>query len=380
MSSDSISPAVIPVSPKRTLALVLAAFSIVVLGSRIPAPGVAMSVLSDWTVDGSGDGMMARLSIFSLGVAPLLLTLAHVELLRLVVPRVARWEAASARNAFRMGVIVKLVVLAVTGLQGYGVMNALAATGWTEPSAVSTVVGILSFMAASAVLIALADAIRLPGLENGLWALLIAPYIGQLIAWFAALFEATRSGMLPASAWVAPVAFLLCAVAAIAFAFRALTGRADRGRAARALPLSILLWPPFLADFAANYAFLVPAMLASEWAMGSLRAVSAITTALTAAFIPLFVFACHRRFLRDRPGVDGGRGVRPILLAVAGVQISVCVVSSAPIWAHLWPALPDGKTIVVLVTVLLALWTALTGRSGVTFRDPACDGRSSGRP
>ncbi|MFV0475976.1 MAG: hypothetical protein ACK5MQ_17500 [Pikeienuella sp.] len=144
---------------------------------------------------------------------------------------------------------------------------------------------------------------------------------------------------------------------------RAMTG-GGRSRTGAAIPLSVLLWPPFLAGVVASHVIGAISALAPEWMPETPLARHMTTTALTGVLIPVFVFAYGRRLSLARPDGADGSGVRRILLMVAGVQIFACVGSEILRWFIVGYAPLDGAHIIMLATVMLALWNTFRSFRG----------------
>lgn len=352
MTSASMLPAPTPPSLWHVAAPAVLALLVVALGARIPMPGLDIAALAGQTAGGG----MTRFSIFALGVFPLFTVLIHVEIARLIFPALAEWQAASGRNAARMGLVVKALALILTALQAHGLMIAFAAMGITDGSTVTAAAGIACLVGASAVLILLAERVRLPGLGSGLWPLLMLSTLGALPFDVATSVELVRGGARHATDSLFSGAFLVAAVVAVVVANALLTGGERRGEAGGdAIPLSVLLWPPFLANTVVGH------LVAVEWLVfpglfhGYAWLLDAAVLVQSALLIPLFVHAYSRLLLRERSDAER-KGARPILLAVAGIQVFVCV-GGGILDRVLFPPLvsPSGAMLIVCVTVMLAL-------------------------
>lgn len=357
MSFVSLPSTKAPGSAWRTFAPVALAFLVVLLGSRIPSPGLDTAALAEQLAYASNNAM-ARFSIFVLGVAPLFAVLAYAEIAKLIFPSIVKWQAASPDKAYRMSFIIKSVVLLFTATQGYGIMSALAVMGLADDSVGSMVVGIASFVGASALLIWLADMIRLPGLGSGVWLLLTVPLLGALPGELAESFELVRLGAVPAINWLIPGVFLAVAVAMVVVANEILSG-SDRGRTIPVIPLAVLLWPPFLAKIVVGYLIAVALSLVPELLSNAPWLFDLAALAATAIFVPLFVFAYFRLLCLDQRDAALRSDIRSVLLTVAGIQVLVCVGIGVLDWVFPLPVLPDGGMLVVFVTVMLAFRNAV---------------------
>ncbi len=75
---------------KRAM-VTIGAIALFAVGSHIPLPGVAATTF--------GEGTPPGVSIFALGVRPIVFSLTAMEIARLAVPALARWAAKGPREA-----------------------------------------------------------------------------------------------------------------------------------------------------------------------------------------------------------------------------------------------------------------------------------------
>ena len=334
---------------------------IVLIGSRVPLPGIDTSVLAGQMVY-SFNGAMVRFSIFALGAMPLFTVLAHAEIAKLIFPSLARWQIASSGNAFRISVVIKSIVLLFTAIQGYGMMSALAAMGLVDGSLETMSVGIVSFVGTSAVLIWLNDMARFPNLGDGVWLLLAIPLLGALPLDLVTSIELTRFGAVSAMDWLIATPVILLAVWMIIVANALLSGKG--GEAAPKLSLAVLLWPPFLASIVAGYLFIFPLMFAPELFSDAPWLLNLTALAVSAILIPLFVHGYYRLVSIVQPEMACGE-IRSILVVVAGVQILVCIGMGILKQVTSFSFIPSGGMLIVCVTVVLSFRSLLGECSGV---------------
>lgn len=314
-------PTVAAFLPTRRATLALAGLlSVLIIGWRIPLPGLDLHQLAQWQL--SGDDV-ARYSIFALGAVPLFTILAFAEIAKLVVPPLARWQMRSVSNARRLGLTVAVLSLLLAALQGYGVLEALWTGKIARQEAVGfALVGLGTYVASAALMIWLADDFGIAGLD-GFWllmaALVIASFPGQVSTLIAlGEAEAVSNGKLLIYGLA-----LVAGIALVVFANLLLT---RNGVAEGIAGTSILLWPPYLAGIVASYALVLLPAEVPGWPFVAPSFVEVANLAVTVVFIPVFVFACGRSFRLLNPG--GSRfWSRPILLVVAGIQITLCVSS-----------------------------------------------------
>ena len=213
-------------------AVTLAGLAIYWLGLRVRLPGVDADAASlAYPAD------FGRLSIFCLGVRPILYALAVVEMARLAIPPLARWAAASSVNSGRLWRGARILAFAMAGVQALAVATALETPGDVVASpgpmfrlgVVGTVVG------ATAFLVWLAGVMTERGVGDGLLILFAAPFVAHLPAAAGDAAGLVKSG--DASAWAAGslVALVLAAVLVLVV-------RVWRAGGRRAVDI----WPPVL--------------------------------------------------------------------------------------------------------------------------------------
>src|ERR1041384_6634496 len=114
------------------------------LGCQIPVPGLNTDALLRL----KGLLSIETVSIFALGVTPLLSALVIFEFVKLIIPPLSRWEAAKPDNTRRLSRYVYFAALVLAGLQARGVASALIEISglidgpeWEIPIAVTLVAG-----------------------------------------------------------------------------------------------------------------------------------------------------------------------------------------------------------------------------------------------
>ena len=187
------------------IGVTLAALLVYRLGLMIPVPGVDQTALA--SLMHSGWFAIERLSLFTLGLVPLLSVYLLAETLRLVSPRFARWQAEPA-NGRRLGRWLRLAALVLAVIQSFGVASALEGIGnivaTPGPAFRAGVVG--SLVAATALLSWLADTVTRRGLGNGFWLLLAVPTVAGLVAYASETLVLHRNGVLSDRALLATAA------------------------------------------------------------------------------------------------------------------------------------------------------------------------------
>ncbi|MCV9910476.1 hypothetical protein OIV19_23250 [Brucella sp. HL-2] len=117
MSFDSLSLPKSATTLWQTVAPLVPVVIVVIVGSRIPLPGIDTSAVAEQAIGLSNDAI-ARFSVFALGAMPLFTVLTYAEIAKLAFPSFARWQAASSENTFRTNVFIKSFVLLLAAIQG----------------------------------------------------------------------------------------------------------------------------------------------------------------------------------------------------------------------------------------------------------------------
>lgn len=185
------------------------------LGCHIPLPGLSAPTVSQ--VFGIGGTAVERISIFALGIGPLVGILILAELLKILVPGFRRWENADPRNAtWLRGALIALALLAAA-VQAAGLAGALEnVTGLVdEPGTYFRAMCTATLVAGTALIIALARVISRDGVGSGIWIIFLAPALAELPQHMSTLFSAYVKGDYPLLGIILSVAFMAIAIAAV---------------------------------------------------------------------------------------------------------------------------------------------------------------------
>jgi hypothetical protein len=218
----------------------IGALILLFMGIHIPLPGLSPDLLQRISVHHLS---AARISIFMLGVTPILTALVVLEVFRLAIPPLARW-AAQADHAAEWTRAGRALALVLAGVQAYGVALAfeqIASAG--DEIGLGFRLGVISTaVGATALLIALADLITRRGFGDGLLILLAAPIVARTPHDLAFLIELSRVGAISAAAIFQPLVLIVLAVVLLVAA--SLVREPGSGVLAGA---HLDIWPPLLA-------------------------------------------------------------------------------------------------------------------------------------
>jgi preprotein translocase subunit SecY len=245
-------------------AVTLGILAIYRLGTHLPLAGIDQTALANLSagidkaalanLSGvSGSAFTGeRVSIFALGVTPIISALVVVEVMRLASKRFNDW-AGAAPNARRVDHYVLIGSLLLAALQGYGIATGLeqAKNVVEEPGSQFQINVVATFVASTALLVWLAALISRHGVGSGVFILLLAPYLSGIPSLALSVNEAVHSGIMSEADRVAALAYVLIALASVAALARTL--------ARSGMPLDrTLIWPLYIATIPADALLLAP--------------------------------------------------------------------------------------------------------------------------
>lgn len=238
------------------------------LGSQIPVPGLDLNILNLSTADASSLSIAARerFSIFALGLIPILSAMILGEFVKLVVPRLRAMLAASETTRTTYNRAILLAGLAFAAFQSYGVASALEVFDLSgnrlvpEPGSLFRLALMATLVAATALLMWLADIVTRFGLGSGMWIIVLYSSFQSFAGLPGDLQAGIDQGMISTGSAIAVAAALVAIVAVLAALYRARLpddASADmkpspeeplRGRA-----LTAWVWPPLVGVLLASY-------------------------------------------------------------------------------------------------------------------------------
>ena len=206
-------------------AVTLGILAIYRLGTHLPLAGIDQTALANLSA-GIDKAALASLgsaftgesvSIFSLGVTPIISALVVVEVVRLASERFNDW-AGTTLNARRVDHYVLIGSLLIAALQGYGIATGLeqARNVVDEPGTQFQINVVATFVASTALLVWLAALISRHGVGSGVWILLLAPYLAGIPGLALSVNEAVHSGIMSEAALVTALAYVIIALATVA--------------------------------------------------------------------------------------------------------------------------------------------------------------------
>lgn len=346
MSFESSSIGEAPNGSRGLLIAAALAVAVVAVGQRIPLPGLDLELIDAQAAQSGGLG--SRASILALGINPLFTALALAEIGRLVFFALTRRDGGAAHDMRRGTVAVRLVALALTALQGVGLLAVLEESVLADPEAVAfEAVGLASYLGATAVLVWLTERCR----PFGIWPLFCVPFLigapNEAWTWV----QMARTGAASLGDWLLPIGYIVAAVAATVFAHLSLVHSLRSVDEREGVAISILVWPPFLAGIAVALV-LLPLVAWMPSLADSIERFTSVRVLALVVFVPLLVWLYARRYELAGSGMAGS--IAPVLVVVAATQVAVCVAGDFVLRFAAVPLSLAGGPLIALVTVMLA--------------------------
>lgn len=355
------------------LALLVLLLALCRLGNVIPLPGLSQEAMESLFGPFS-HGMLKQISIFALGLTSLFTALAYLEMAKLLVPSLARWQKASAENMFKLSDYARLAAIAIAVFQAYGVALALQQgpnlvaeeQGGFVPVTIATLLG------GAVLLWWLVDRITLLGFGNGFWLVWVASIVSSFPKNVAQLADLTQTGWVGTDIWLILAGFLLVVCVAAVIVNLLLVDQTWLDIAPQAVPNHeavlagrtaslALIWPPLLADIVLGHvmSLLLAFGPSLDTAYAWLGYGRPLRLLLLALLLPLFCFAYMRTWLRN--GAQAGFVTRSRLVfwMLCALQITSCLGGE---WLERQLKLPfslHGASLILCTTVAMSFLRAL---------------------
>jgi len=337
------------------IAVTLGVLAVYRLGTHLPLAGIDQTALAN-LLAGIDQAALAnlgsaftgeRVSIFALGVTPIISALLVVEVVRLASERFNDW-AGAAPNARRVNHYVLIGSLLLAALQGYGIATELerAKNVVNEPGPQFQLNVVATFVAGTALLVWLAALISRHGVGSGFWILLLAPYLAGLPGLALSVYEAAHSGIMSEAGLVAVLAYVLVALATVAALGRTL--------ARSGMPLDrTLIWPLYIATIPAGVLVFTPWFFPDGRSAPLYLAALAVIVIGTSLAQWLRVDPRSARAETYSPRVEG---VGASLIALSVMTLAAITVVPEFLTTQLGlPMLIDARLMTAIVAVALAM-------------------------
>lgn len=329
------------------LAVTLGALAVYSLGAHLPLPGIDVAPLLRMQFS---HATAERVSVFALGVSPVISVMLLVEIARLVSKGFNDWAYASPANARRLDHYVLIGSVLLAAVQGYGLATALEAVTdiVAEPGLPFRLAIMVTLAASTALIVWLAAAISSYGLGSGVWTLLLVPSLAGLPTAALALINAVQAGIMSGASVAVAAAVILVALAIIVMLALAVNGTG--------MPLDrTLIWPLYIAVWLATVPLLLPAGALGDKAAALLHPGAPLYLAALAALV--FVVSLWQ-WRRAEAGLsalakDAG-GASPILIT-ALILAALAVLPEILTGYFGIPVVMHLRLLVVLVVVALPI-------------------------
>jgi preprotein translocase subunit SecY len=209
---------------KKRIWFTLAALVVYRLGTYIPIPGIDQSAFAELFRQQSqgilgylnvfAGGALERMTIFALNIMPYISASIIVQLLSAVSPRLEQLRKEGEAGRKKLNQYTRYGTVLLAAVQAYGIAIALEGQQGVvnDPGMFFRATVVITLVGGTMFLMWLGEQITARGVGNGISLIIFAGIVATLPVSIAQIFEtARREGN-----WIAPVVFLLMAMAVIA--------------------------------------------------------------------------------------------------------------------------------------------------------------------
>jgi preprotein translocase subunit SecY len=337
--------------PIQRIAITLGALLIYHFATFVPLPGVDPNVSANFFTNDRANLPFQRVSGFMLGTVPMFSALILAEFIMLFSTTVRQWQH-DPKTATRFQRCLLAVALLLSAVQAWGLASGLEdiKSGLViEPGTAFRISTAVSMMAATCLIALLANFITKHGVGNGFWLLFLTPVLANAPAQVSTQLSAATSGAIPVAGLLIPIAL----VTATAISLVALE-RASPGLAAS----EGLIWPPILAGVVAVWMLTPMLLLYPEAIEGASQATAPRHIMLLVAQAVLIpALTLWRIQCLSETGSTTLKIGSPVTVAFVLTAI-VMSADAALAWSGM-TALPDGQSLVIVVSVALSVLAAV---------------------
>lgn len=338
--------AISTVQVRTTAIYIILAAAIFLVGSTVLLPGLDRDALAAHLA-ALPHSPLAHLSVTFLWASPLFGALALAEIAKLVCPPLARWQASRRENGEKFQIVVRLLALCLSGVQGYGIVTTLSYAGlMSSPQPTMMIVAMASLMGCTAITIWIAERLRMPEGELGIWILLVVPFMFGLVGNATNYIHAISRGTPSAGSWIVLVGFTVASFGMIWAAFSEISRSPSKS-------VDMLVWPPVLAQVAAGYILAAIILMdpARTQNMNQLRTGALI---LIGILIPVFAYGYLRRRIANGGSVTMSSERKTFCKVVAVQLVIVMGAATIDMWTQSFLVV-NGQLLIAGVTTGLVL-------------------------
>ena len=342
----------------------MAALVTVRLGRCIPLPGLRPEQVAHLV--GGNPAALARVSIFCLGMMPIIWAMLLCEMAKLGSGTLRRWLKASNGNAQTFNAFMILGALVIASVQASSLAVVLEYSNMltSEPAWLSRAQIVASVVAATALLAWMGEALALGGLAGGFWLLYVIPWLAEApLAMKIYYVQSSALGRDPLRNLGIAAAFLVLAIIVLVVVCMAGYSQRDSSRTLLrrtfSNPLVFDVWPPLLAT--ATVALMAWAIAFclhdNEW--GTNNAPLAYGQPLHVALIALLIAAFTALRASGQRAETGCPATRLQVCLTALAQIALCGSSEILVMAFDVPIAADGPELIIIFACALGFLSSL---------------------
>lgn len=344
------------ITPLRTMAGYSALAAVVyVFGSYVMLPGIDRDGLATHLA-ALPNSPLAQLSVIFLWAGPLFGALCLVEIAKLICPPLARWQDACSENDQKLQLAVRVLALCLSVVQGYGIVSTLGSADLiSDPQPAMMIVAMAGFVGTTAVTIWIAEQLRMPEGDLGIWVLLLVHIVLTFANNATGYVDAIGRGALTVEACIVLAGFLAVAIGMIRSLYTDLTSSTSKS-------IDMLVWPPILAQVATGYLIGAVILVKPIETQADINHMRIGAIAIICALIPLFA----QGYFRRRAGKDGtlvARRERKTFYKVIVAQVIIVIGATViDIWSQAFLVVNPQILIAGIAIALVMLPTRIAAR------------------
>lgn len=345
-----------PATPLRILAgYSLLSAVVYVSGSYVMLPGVDRDALAEHMA-ALPNSALAQLSMIFLWAGPLFGALCLVETAKLVCSPLARWQNACQENDQKFQVAVRVLALCLSVVQGYGVVSVLGSAGLiSDPQPAMMIAAMAGLVGTTAVTIWIAEQLRLPQGDLGIWVLLVVHVMLTFASNITGYASAIGRGALTVEACIVLAGFLAVAIGMIRSLYSDLSSSASKS-------IDMLVWPPILAQITTGYLIGAVILMKPMETQADINRMRICAIAAICALIPVFAYGYFRRRVAKDESPTAATERKTFYKVIVAQVIIVIGAAVIDIWSQAFLVVNPQILIAGAATALVALPSSITAR------------------
>ncbi len=333
----------------------LLAAVVYVFGSHVMLPGIDRDALAAHLA-ALPDSPLAQLSVIFLWAGPLFGALCLVEIAKLICPPLAKWQSACRENDQKLQVAVRVLALCLSVVQGYGIVSTLGSAGLiSDPQPAMMIVAMAGLVGTSAITIWIAEQLRMPQGDLGIWVLLLVHVMLTFANNATGYVDAIGRGALTVEACIVLAGFFAVAISMIRSLYSELSSSTSKS-------IDVLVWPPILAQVTTGYLMGAVILVKPMETQADINRMRIWVVAAICALIPFFAYGYFRRRIGKGTSPAAASERKTFYKIIAAQVVIVIGATVIDIWSQAFLVVNPQILIAGIAMVLVVLSTSIVGR------------------